>query len=434
MSNITLFGSRSHRKTTVKPRNKHRLRSFFIVLLCIVLLGEGVYFYLCHTDNAFVSKWRTIYIQTAMSTMSHQWLATALLPEKVVNDAVALMQQGMEDQIGQNSSWDIPDQTPDKPEPPVVEDPGEDESISYWIRLDPDGAAAFFERFWEIEPESMLSYLDAHPEAMDNGWAGLHIDEAGLDQEGTSIQTINGDQVLAINAYEEILLVRVTGSTYRGILAVAKDPSRLGMRWSAGIGSYGQTCKTICERHDAILGVSASGFHDPEGMGNGGTLIGYAMCNGDGKGRHSLPGYKRIELRSDDRMYIVDAPTSTHPDATDATEFQPALIVDSRVIVDETCDWNGMHPRAIIGQSELGEIQMLIIEGRQVHSMGVSVVDCAEFLSTYRCAQAMNMDGGATAMMYYNGRSIISCSNTTLEDGRTLPNAWCYFSKDSTQE
>ena len=439
MQNITLFGSRSHRAPLPKQKKKYRFRTFLIVLLSLVVLGEGVYFWLCSTDNAFVSKWRTIYIQTAMSTLTHQWLATDLLPEDVVNDAIELMNQGLENQIGQNSSWDIPEQEPEKPvepeEPPVEDIPVEEDTRPYWIKLDPEGAEAFFELFWEIEQESMLKYLDTHPEAMDNGWANINIDEAGLDQDGTSITTINGDQVLGINAHEEILLIRVTGSTYRGVLAIAKDPARLGMRWSAGIGSYGQTCKAICERNDAILGISASGFDDPNGMGNGGILSGYAMCNGDEKGHHALPGYKRLELHEDNRMYITDARDYVGKGTTDAVEFTPALIVDSRVIVDETCDWTGMHPRAIMGQNELGEVQMLVIEGRQPGlSLGVSVVDCAHLLSTYRCAQAMNMDGGTTAMMYYNGRSIISCSNTVLEDGRALPNAWCYFSKDTFEE
>ena len=219
-----------------------------------------------------------------MSTLTHQWLATDLLPENVVSDAIELMNQGLEDQIGQNSSWDIPEQVPEKPEEPeepvVEEPPVEEDTRPYWIKLDPDGAEAFFELFWEIDRDSMLKYLDTHPEAMDNGWANINIDEAGLDQDGTSIKTVNGDQVLAINAYEEILLIRATGSTYRGVLAIAKDPARLGMRWSAGIGSYGQTCKSICERNDDILGMSASGFDDPEGMVNGGILIAAVVAVG----------------------------------------------------------------------------------------------------------------------------------------------------------
>ncbi len=84
MQNITLFGGGSRRASAAKPKKTHRLRSFFIVLLSIIVLGEGLYFYLCYTDNAFVSKWRDIYVQTAMTTLSHQWLATDLLPEKVM--------------------------------------------------------------------------------------------------------------------------------------------------------------------------------------------------------------------------------------------------------------------------------------------------------------------------------------------------------------
>ena len=425
-----------------KSRKRHRFRNFCITVFSVLVFFECLYFWLCYTDNAFVSRWRNIYVQTALSTLSHQWLATDLLPAKVVNVTIERIDEGRKQQIDVNSSWNIPSQEQET-KPSVVEtiiehaaesgdssstEPDENGNLPYWIRMDREGAEEFFDLFGEIDPVSMLDYLDANPEAMDHGWAGINIDKAGLDQNGTTITTTNGDQVLAVNAVDGVLLIRVRGSSWRGILAIVKDPARVGARYSAGIGSYGQTVKQIAERNGAILGVSGSGFVDPDGKGNGGQLSGYAMCDGVAKGRHALPGYKRLELREDNRFYIMDAPANTTDGTTDAVEFTPALIVDGDIVISEYTDWNGNHPRTILGQGSNGDIMMLVIEGRgAAGSLGVSVYVCAQLLHDYGCVQSMNLDGGSSSIMYYNGRSITVCSNQVLTDGRTLPNAWLYW-------
>ena len=66
----------------------------------------------------------------------------------------------------------------------------------------------FYEIFWEIDRDSMQSYLDEHPQTLANGWAGININESGLNQSGTSIRTAMGEQVLAVNFREKKALAR----------------------------------------------------------------------------------------------------------------------------------------------------------------------------------------------------------------------------------
>ena len=150
------------------------------------------------------------------------------------------------------------------------------------------------------------------------------------------------------------------------------------------------------------------------------------MCNGVAIGEHLDPGFKRVELRDDDRLYIVDSQAPVSEACTDAAEFTPALIVDGKVLVDEYCGWNAINPRACIGQNRKGEIMMLCIEGRLVTSLGIGVVKCAEMLKMYDCMQALNLDGGTSAIMWYRGKYVTRCSNTALPHGRPLPNAFVY--------
>ena len=374
------------------------------------------------SDIPFIAKWRTIYIQTAMDTMTHQWLATAFIPGSVIDEAMAEREQAQQEQTEHSSSenWaeqgEHPVRTPKPTAKPGESDPPETE--------EPAGEEEFYELFWEIDRESMEAYLEKHPEALDNGWDGLYINEAGLDDDGTSIQTAMGEQVLAVDVPNELLLVRVKGTGYRGVLAIGKDPSRLSVKNSAYLGSIGQYAGDIASDNNGVLAMTASGFEDEGGVGLGGTLNGYAMSDGKGTGIHLGWSYKRIELREDNYMYIVDAQSPVDPETTDAVEFTPAIIVDGQQL--NTSGYSSLQPRAVIGQSDRGEILMLVVEGRLIDSIGISVADCGKILMRHNCMQAMNLDGGTSAMLWYDGEYIIRCSNQVLPYGRTLPNAFVY--------
>ena len=302
-----------------------------------------------------------------------------------------------------------------------------DPSASSAARPQETDQKQFFALFPELDEESVLNCLSQNPDLLDYGWSGIRIDQAGLDQEGTPIRTIQGDQVLAVDAVNGILLIRVTGDQWNGVLAILKDPSRVGMRWADGQ----QTVRQIAETNGAVLGISATGASDSSGMwSNGSSTMPYAMCNGESRGSHASGDYKRLELGPDDRVIIVNADSPITPNTTDAIEYAPALIVDGALAITEDTIWNGQYPRSIIGQAENGNMMMLVVQGRDAGgSLGASVYDCAQLLYNYGCVQALNMEGGSTSILYYNGRTVTVCSNPNLTDGRELPNAWLYFQK-----
>ena len=73
---------------------------------------------------------------------------------------------------------------------------------------------------------------------------------------------------------------------------------------------------------------------------------------------------------------------------------------------------------------------MVIVEGRLADSPGCSVVDVAAKMVDYGCVQALNLDGGTSAILYYDGEYVTRCSNTSCPYGRTLPNAFVYRRAD----
>lgn len=447
---------------TQKPQKTKKPLKTLAIILTVILCLEGLYFFCIYTENSFVKYYRETYIRTAMSTMRHQWLATYFIPADVIEDVQTRHGNQVGAQIGKESSWSKPEENPENPmetssdnetKPEETSAPTDPKIVEVHVEpteppeptpeeLEAAEREAFYELFWELDRDTMEAYIEEHPDVLNNGWSKIYINEAGLDDEGTSIRTTIGDegeQVLAIDAENQILLVREKGQGYRGVLAVCKDPSRLCIEMAPNVGVSPQKGKSgawagqIAEANDGLLAMTASGFVDiddngNEGAGNGGLLAGYTMANGEPMGSHFHNwAYKRVELHKDNLLYITDALSNVSEECTDATEFQPALIIDGQVLVDGY--WTENNPRAMIGQSDKYEILMMVIEGRRplLGIIGTDVNTCSWILKKHNCMQAMNVDGGTSAIMWFDGEYVTLCSNAKLEpEGRPLPNAWVY--------
>ena len=86
---------------------------------------------------------------------------------------------------------------------------------------------------------------------------------------------------------------------------------------------------------------------------------------------------------------------------------------------------NEQQPRTAIGQAKDGTVIMMVVDGRQMHSFGISIERCGEIMEQYGAYQASMLDGGSSSVMVYRGREITS--PTTLsqnEEGRYLPDAF----------
>ena len=289
--------------------------------------------------------------------------------------------------------------------------------------------AEFQMAFPMLNYASFQRYLDEHPETLENGWAHIRINEAGFDDEGTSIETKQGDQVLAVDAEYGILLVRVSGDGYRGVLAICRYPELLRLEMAENYGVEGELAGKLASNHGGILAMNANGFQDPNGKGNGGQLAGWCMAQGEEHGYHfGGDVYQRIELSENGLdCRIVPASDPVDEGTYNAAEFTPALIKDGEKLEDSF--WTGEQPRACFGTGTQG-IYMLVIEGRYPDEgiRGTSVNTCSDILLSYGCRNALNMDGGSSAILWYDGEYITQSSSSFLRytGGRPLPNAWVY--------
>lgn len=398
--------SKKSKKTKKEKKKKRSLGKRLLNLFLAIAILVGAYFFFVYTKIPFIASLRDTYIETAMSTMSHQWMAEWFFPQDVIDDVVNRVENAQKAQQGLESAWK---KKPKKEKKDKISD-----------------EEKFYELFWEIDKSTFEDYLKDHPEVLDKGWDEIYINEAGLEDNGTSIWTKMDEQVLAIDVPNQILLIRVKGSGYQGVLAVAKDASRMSCVPAQNVGSYGERLEDIMKRTDAVIGMTGSGFIDEGGNGNGGSIVGFARCNGNDYGYKVGGSYKRIELREDNLLYIVDSANEVDSKTTDAVEFAPALVINGEPLIDQLSGFTSINPRACIGQSDKGEILMLCIEGRlPSRSFGCGLPECTEIFMQHNAYQAMNLDGGTSAIMWYRGEYVIKCSNTAITC-RTLPNAWIY--------
>ena len=336
-----------------------------------------------------------------MTTNSHQWLATMFFPQSVIDEVMAERVEGLEAQVGLESSWDYVEITTEDTTQMSEED-------------------IFFSVYYELDTDSVRSYLSEHPSLIIDGYDDLLIED--LDGE-LGLKSIHGDDVLVINIPNDLIIIGIDGDSYKGKLAIVKDASLVDLGKSSSLGSYGQEIDTFCEKNDAILGINASGFTDVDGVGTGGDIKGSLVIDGVDYGHPVYDKtWKLFGLKYDNLMYIADYSSDDVSSYRWAMEFFPVLILNGECVVDGTFGM-GIQPRSAIGQTKSGDILLLVIDGRQVgYSLGCTVADCADILMEYECYQAMNLDGGSSSVMYYDGQFITSSCSVSGR-GRYMPDA-----------
>ena len=389
---------------------KHR---FALGVTCFFLIGlTVVYPFLLYTPNAFVTRWREWYIETAMGTMTHQWLATWFIPSDIINEVMTRRYLMNQKQEGIVSNWDgmnVTSEDTDTEKTPKQQ---------------------FYEMFSELDESSIEKYLSDNPECLENGYDEINIDLIGeptTKNYDTGLKTKQGDTVLAVNAQHGILILELSGEDslgmeYAGKLALCKKPERIFVGTSEGLGDYGSFVSDMVRENDAILGINASGFADFDGNGTGGIAYGFLKSRGEKIQDAVGNGWKIIGFDEDDHLQ-VGAFNDTSA-LRDAVEFHPALIINGENLVAGT-GLNEQQPRTAIGQAQDGTVIMLVVDGRQFHSFGISIERCGEIMEKYGAYQASMLDGGSSSVMVYRGREITS--PTTLsqnEEGRYLPDAF----------
>lgn len=225
----------------------------------------------------------------------------------------------------------------------------------------------------------------------------------------------------ANNGSDGVELIGITGASYRGVMMIVKDPKRLFVGVPDAFGGVGLTLDKMVEKYDAAGGVNGGGFDDPGGNGKGGIPTGIVITDGkmiwgDASTMAHVAGFDADGILQVGYMSGQDA---LNRKIQWACSYGPTLILNGEPLSDYGITTAGVNPRTAIGQRADGAVLLLVIDGRQVTSLGATLEDVISIMLEYGAVNASNLDGGSSSQMIYNKETLNVSSS--VKGTRPLP-------------
>ena len=221
-----------------------------------------------------------------------------------------------------------------------------------------------------------------------------------------------------------IIFEEIKGPGYAGYMITVLDPTRVLVGMPDTYGGVGLTLEEMVNKYGALGGINAGGFKDEGGSGLGGQPEGLTIvdgvCYGDGSRESVFVG---LDDKGIMHVGYYTAWSAEVNNIKNGVSFGPVLIMNGQAVNPDSLP-SGVNPRTAIGQRSDGAILMLVIDGRQAHSMGATYQDCMEIMLSKGAVNAINMDGGSSTSMYYNGEYVNRNSSTA--GARPLPTAFLF--------
>ena len=226
-----------------------------------------------------------------------------------------------------------------------------------------------------------------------------------------------------------LIIESIRGTGYVGHMIVVKDPMRVFVGATTRGSGAGLTLEQMCKKYGAIGGINGGAYADLGGNGSGDTPDGLTILGGQvvnsGFGADAFVG-----LDADGKLHVgyYTMDDAVKMNITDGVSFGPVLIINGNV-TDAAKIPSGVNPRTAIGQRADGAILMLVIDGRQVHSIGATYSDLARIMSDYGAINACTLDGGSSSSVYCYGEYLNSSSSANGV-ARALPDAFLIRPQD----
>jgi len=203
-------------------------------------------------------------------------------------------------------------------------------------------------------------------------------------------------------------LINVSQKGFTGYLLKIKDPARVKVAATRYLGKKGEKAEDIAKETGAVAVINGGVFSDSQGNGNGGHPLGIIISSGRILYKDPVTTYGIIGL---DRNNVLILGHYTKAQIKqmgirDAVTFSPFLVVNGKPAITNGDGGWGIAPRTAIGQTRDGTILMLVIDGRQLDSLGATLKDVQDIMLQYGAYNVANLDGGASTVLYYNNQII----------------------------
>ena len=382
------IASRRARKSSAS-KEKKAFRVFLSVvglMLGMLIIGYTVFVF---APIPFVRKWRDLYIGTAMTTGDHQWLATYFIPSGIIEDVMS------------NNTIDTD----------VI-----------------GGLEHLTKPVTEAETDDVTVPADTGTPPVEDPYKD---DILGLKLMTVGGKDYAGNEVTVIDEEEGLFISKIDGGTYKGLVMLIDDPSRVFVGTTPAKTTRGYRIGEMMDYYGGVIaGINGSGFSDPNDSGTGNDIIGYCMSQGESWGRYA--GYMAsLVFTENDRLVVGVINDWESYGIRDGLQFGPVLVANGKINITAGAAASfGLQPRTAIGQREDGVIVMLVIDGRDItHSLGCTIEDMANIMMQYEAVNAGCCDGGSSCVLAYEGVVLNKNSSANPTYGRRIPNAFLVKSK-----
>jgi len=225
---------------------------------------------------------------------------------------------------------------------------------------------------------------------------------------GTGVKVKNKDD-------KSVIRYQIVGNKFKGYLLVINDPTRIKVGYSSKLGTEGELTSVIARGNNAIAAINGGGFTDknsgslwtgtgakPSGVIMSGGKIVYNGINNDNEKIDTVALTKLGKLLVG--HYTIKEMRKFG--VTEAVSFGPAMIVNGHKTINHGNGGWGIAPRTCIAQRKDGAILFLVIDGRQIRSLGATLREAQDVLYEHGAYNATNLDGGSSSTLFYDDEVI----------------------------
>lgn len=212
------------------------------------------------------------------------------------------------------------------------------------------------------------------------------------------------------DAKDGVKLIVESGSTFKAYILLVKDPSRVFVGVSSenfSTATAGKDIFNVTSKYDALAGINGGEFLDAGGMGTGAKPMGmtYSLgkCVWSENSKRTFIGFDK-----DNNLFVSEGITKGEAEAAgirDAVSFQTGNVLikttDDNINVYYQQSNTGVAQRTAIGQRADGTVIMIVTDGRTASSLGATHNDMIDMMVSYGAVNAAMLDGGSSAMLYY---------------------------------
>jgi len=247
---------------------------------------------------------------------------------------------------------------------------------------------------------------------------------SGKHSTDTSSSQVKPNKSSQVNEDSNINLYVINDKQglYNGYLMEITNPLRVHVGYTKNLGKQGETTSDIASDHNAIAAINGGGFTDASSTlsytGTGANPTDFLIS--DGRLIYQDPNFTnnvKINVVAFDNSgnliigkHSINDLLKTNLNISGAFSFPNKPGIDNVLIYNGNPTYTdadsgmGRNPRTAIGQTASGAILLLVLDGRSVTHPGATLYDAQRILKEKGAVFAVNLDGGSSTTMVYNGK------------------------------